>query len=295
MKSGRIFLILVLLIPLAGCSTNPVVQPSDGDPLSVLPGGESFYLLTRPAEHQELIFEILRDLLPLSQTDIYPALGRTSQTRISGTFSKPLRFSGFMEGRFPAYFVRRSLNKSPLWQKEEGRVYKGPANILADTLFKNTLLTASGKDRLNTLESILMTGVAEDPVLKPRDREWWLSGTPALMLYVPNLSLLPLPQGMPRVPEGSSMVLSLTALSEKKDIYSLSADFHFKEARKARIWNLGLRIFLAGRLGLSANQEERDAMSGLALKNENTDIHLNNWQMSTRGWGTFFSSFSETF
>ncbi|MDC7234652.1 MAG: hypothetical protein PQJ58_15580 [Spirochaetales bacterium] len=289
MKIKNIYFYLLLILLVSSCTTKPVIPPQDADPLAILPDSDDFYLLARPSEHPELSYEILRDLIPVEPSEIYPALERTRNTVISASFGQPLEFSGKMEGDYPAFFVRRSLRKSPDWDKSEEKSYKGPNDILADTLYKNTLLAASAAPRLDDLQEASLVYPAEKRVLNRQDREWWESGTAALMFYLPNLALLPLPEGMPVVPEGSSLLVSMLPLEDGR--YSLSGEFRFSDSRATRFWALGLRVFLAGRLGLSESEEERQAMGELSLKTSDSMISLSNWNMSARSWGYFISTF----
>lgn len=284
--------LLLLFIPVLGisCTTKPVMPPQDADPLAVLPDTDDFYLLARPSEHPELSYEILKDLLPVEPAEIYPALERTRHTAISASFGKPLEFSGKMEGDFPAFFVRRSLKKSPAWSKDQDKTYKGPDDILADTLYKDTLLAASAPDRLDTLQASALNYPADHTLLSREDREWWESGSAALLFYLPDLAVFPLPEGLPAVPGGSSLLVSMLPLEDGR--YSLSGEFRFADSKNTRFWALGLRIFLAGRLGLSDSPEERQAMSDLNLKIEDSVVILNNWNMSAPGWGNFISTFN---
>lgn len=293
MKNRIIYHTLILLIiSLLGvsCTTKPVIPSQDADPLAVLPSTDDFYLLARPSLHPELSYEILRDLLPVEPSDIYPALERTHNTVISASFGKPLEFSGMMEGDYPAFFVRRSLKKADGWSKDENKTFKGPEDILADTLYKDTLLAASADSRLDELQSALTLFPEDNTVLNRNDREWWESGNAAIMFYLPDLGALPLPEGLPVVPEGSSLLISMIPTQDGR--YTLNGEFRFAEAKSTRFWALGLRIFIAGRLGLSESEEERLAMSELNLKIEGSNIILNNWNMSARSWGYFISTFN---
>ncbi|MDC7239677.1 MAG: hypothetical protein PQJ50_04880, partial [Spirochaetales bacterium] len=53
-------LLLAFLLP--GCTTTAPVERIDADPLAVLPEDDDFYLLARPAEHPELVLEVLQEL-----------------------------------------------------------------------------------------------------------------------------------------------------------------------------------------------------------------------------------------
>ncbi|MBF9017786.1 MULTISPECIES: hypothetical protein [unclassified Oceanispirochaeta] len=291
MKQTKTYLIYLLCsLSFFACTTRPVMPPQDSDPLAVLPSTDDFYLLARPSVHPELSYELLKDILPVDSSEIYPALERTHNTVISARFGKPLEFSGMMEGEYPAFFVRRSLKKSPGWSKNEEKTYKGPDGILADTIYKNTLLAASADPRLHVLQSALMKFPEDNSVLSAEDREWWESGNAALLFYLPDLAVFPMPEGLPVVPEGSSLLISMIPADDGR--YSLNGEFRFAEAGSTRFWALGLRIFLAGRLGLSESEEERLAMSELNLKIDGATIILDNWNMTAPGWGHFLSTFN---
>ncbi|QEN07003.1 hypothetical protein EXM22_03005 [Oceanispirochaeta crateris] len=288
------FEILLFVFLFFSCTTPPVELPQNTDPLIVLPREDEFYLLVRPSDHSRLSFEILRDLLPLNESEVYPALERTNETILSGMFHSTLQFSAKMSGDFPAYFVRRSLKKSPFWEKVEDKTYRGPGDILADTLYKDIFLAASEEERLRDLQSLQSSDFSDfQGILNQDDLDWWLSGTPALMLYLPAISAFPLPRGLPSVSEDSSLMFSLIPIPEQPGMYTLNGELRFSEARTAKLWALALRFYLGGRLGLSSRQEEQNALASLSLNTEGSVIHLTDWTMSARGWGDFIASFKE--
>ena len=288
--------ILSFILILASCTTKPVMPPEEAGPLSRLEAGEDFYLLARPAEHPELASAVLGNMLETDPEEMSVALERTSLSLIAGRFSSPFEFSGILEGNYPAFFVRRSLRKSPDWEKQEKKVWMGPDEILTDTIFKDTLIAASADKRLAGLQSAMTGSAVPDEILSRSDREWWEGGHPALMLYLPSLSALPMPDGLPSVPEDSSLVLGLSDASvsgDRGEAYTLSGDIRFADERSARMWALGLRLYLAARLGRSEHDEERAAMSTVKVKTEGTVISLDGWTMSPFSWARFMADFSD--
>ena len=287
------------VILLASCTTKPVIPPEEAGPLARLGAGEDFYLLARPAEHPDLASAVLGNMMETDPEEMEAALERTSLSLIAGRFGSSgaaFEFSGILEGDYPAFFVRRAFRKSKDWNKYEEKVWKGPDEILADTIFKDTLIAASEDERLSGLQSAMSGTINDDDILPEGDREWWEGGRPALMLYLPSLSVLPMPEGLPAVPENSSLTAVLTDASisgDREEAYTLSADLRFGDDRSARLWALGLRIYLAARLGRSPHQEERAAMSELSVKVEGSNIALDGWTMSPLAWARFLSEFSD--
>ncbi len=280
-------LLLALLLP--GCTTTAPVERIDADPLAVLPEDDDFYLLARPSEHPELVLEVLQELMPVEEGQIMPALERTRTAVVSASFGDSLEFSGKMEGDYPAVFVRHSLRRSKDWAKEEDKTYRGPMDILADTMYKNTLLATSGEERLDSLQADFLNQ-PEKTVLPKSDLEWWQSGDSAVMFYLPDMSRLPMPAGLPSVPAGSSFAGFLSPVGESEQ-YRLSGELRFADARNTRMWALGLRLFLAGTLGLSPVAEERQALNEMELKIHDSIIMLDNWKMTPSAWGHFLSGF----
>jgi len=284
---------------LASCTTAPVRPEAVADPAAVLPAGEDFYLLARPSEHPVLIAEILREKIPVSPAELYPVLERTREGVFSGVFVPEASglpvFSGQVEGDYPAFFVRSSLRNSPDWEKTDRYEYAGPGGMVAGTEFRDTLILAAGEDRLESLDRNLRGGLtgpgsSEDSAVLPESLvEWWRGGQPAAVLYLPDMGLLTLPEGLPSVTEGTVLSLGLTGSGEAEQ-YSLSAALTFPDSRSLRLWKLGIRIFLAGRLGLSPVAEERAVLSSIEMRSEGNTLHIEEWTMSARGWGRFLSS-----
>ena len=289
--------ISLLLVLFASCTTRPVMPPDEAGPLSRLAAGEDFYLLARPAEHPALATAVLGNMMDADPVQMQRALERTDLGLIAGRFSSPLEFSGILEGDYPAFFVRRSLRKSPDWEKQEEKVWKGPDEILTDTLFKDTLIAASEEERLAGLQQSLTFPSPRDEapaILPDADRQWWEGGAPAILLHLPSLGALPLPQGLPSVPEDSSLTAGLTEASAGTgESYTLSADLRFSDERSARMWALALRIYLAARLGRSDREEERAAMRGLQVKADGPVIRLDGWTMSPAAWAVFLAEFGK--
>ncbi|MDC7241701.1 MAG: hypothetical protein PQJ50_15210, partial [Spirochaetales bacterium] len=229
------------------------------------------------------------ELMPVEEGQIMPALERTRTAVVSASFGDSLEFSGKMEGDYPAVFVRHSLRRSKDWAKEEDKTYRGPMDILADTMYKNTLLATSGEERLDSLQSDFLNQ-PEKTVLPKSDLEWWQNGDSAVMFYLPDMSRLPMPAGLPSVPAGSSFAGFLSPVGESEQ-YRLSGELRFADARNTRMWALGLRLFLAGTLGLSPVAEERQALNEMELKIHDSIIMLDNWKMTPSAWGHFLSVF----
>lgn len=299
MKRKHTLLIVIVLAVLASCTTKPAIPPEESGPLARMDAGEDFYLLARPAEHPDLAASVLGNMMETDPEEMAAALERTSLTLIAGRFGtseEGLEFSGILEGDYPAFFVRRALRKSKDWERQEEKVWKGPDEILADTIFRDTLIAASRDERLEGLQDA-MTGIAgSEDVLSRSDREWWEGGRPAMMLYLPSLGVLPMPDGLPAVPDNSSLTAVMTDASiagDRGEAYTLSVDLRFGDDRSARLWALGLRIYLAARLGRSPYEEERAAMSTVAVKVEGSSIALDGWSMSPFAWARFLSEFRE--
>ncbi len=298
LRSSALTLVVIAIL-FASCTTRPVMPPEEAGPLARLEGNEDFYLLARPAEHPELAAAVLSNMMDTDPDEMSAALRRTRLSLIAGRFASSdaaFEFSGILEGEYPAFFVRRALRKSPDWKKQEEKIWKGPDEILADTVFKNTLIAASGDERLDGLQNAVGKASLGDDILPRDDREWWEGGRPALMLYMPSLEALPVPEGFPSVPEGSSLVMALTDASiagDREEAYTLSGDIRFADERSARLWALGLRIYLAARLGRSPHDEERAAMGTVKVKTEASVITLDGWTMSPAAWARFMAEFSD--
>ena len=283
--------LILLVLLLSGCTTTAPLQKENADPLAVLPEDDDFYILARPSEHPELVLEVLQELMPVEEGQMMPALSRTHTAVVSASFSDPIVFSGKMEGDYPAVFVRHSLRRSKAWTREEDKTYRGPMNIFADTLYKNTLLAATGEGRLENLQDDFLAQT-EKSILSPEDLQWWQSGGSAVMFYLPDLGRIPMPSGLPSVPADTVFKATLDPVAGS-DKYNLSGELTFADARNTRMWALGLRIFLAGTLGLSPVEEERFVLNEMEMKMEGAGITLDNWKMTPSSWGHFLSGFKQ--
>ncbi len=290
-KYSSLFLSAALFCLIISCATKPILLSKDAGPLDRLPPGEDFYLLARPAGHEELNFEILKTLMPLEHGESFRALERTREAALGGKFTSPPVFAGLLEGEYPPFFVRRALKRSPDWHKTEGQTWQGPGGILADTLYKNTLIAASLPTSLEVLRQNMNSPVKEGPSLPEAGRLWWEGGIPVLLLYLPRLERLPLPAGLKAIPSGSSALLGLESSPGQPGIYSLRGELRFSDPREARLWALGLRFFLAARLGLSSRGEERKALGQLNIEAEGPVLKITDWSMSPGAWGEFLGSF----
>ena len=287
---------------LASCTTRPVLPGGISGPAALLPAEEDYYLLSRPAGHPDLTLEILGLIIEADRDSLASLMGRTEEAFFSGSFDfsslkeerlPPL--SGYIRGDFPAFFVRSSLRKDKGWEKSGRYVYAGPGGLETDTAYKDTLLLASGKGRLPFLREG-MAGDFSRTNLTPELADWWRSGQPALIIYIPDLSGLPLPEGLPAVPASSSLEMAfitgpaVSPGAPDSSLYSLDLTLRLPDSRSARFWSMGLRFFLAARLGLSDSDEEKTALSLLSLSTSDTVIHLSGWTMSSGAWGSFMQS-----
>ncbi len=292
-KYKDMLFLFVLFILIASCATKPIPVRKESGPLARLPRNEGFYLLARPDGHEELNLEILKTLIPLIPGEAYQVLERTHDAVLSGNFTKPLFFSVILKGEYPAFFVRRALKKSPDWYKQEGQIWQGPDKILANTLYKNTLIAANAPNALELLSQNMNHPPITDPILPEVDRLWWEEGGPVLLFYLPRLDGLPLPQGLRTIPPGSSALMSLEPFPDQPGRYSLHGELRFSVPREVRLWALGLRFYLAARLGLSPHAEERAALKRLNIEQEGSVLKITNWSMSPKAWAGFLASFSD--
>ncbi len=303
---------------LASCTTRPVLPEDEVDPTVFLPEGEDFYLLTRPAEHRELIRDFVRIFVEADPSSLDSALGRTEEAVFSGKFSDPDAIpventdnpifvledqslpplSGQVRGDFPAFFLRSSLRGEEGWEKAGRYRFKGPGDLLVDTAFKDTLLIGTDTSRLEILSGKISGETRAESFssgqLPSGSAEWWGGGIPALMVYIPVLNSLPLPDSLPAVPEGASMEAVLTETVSPDfslRLYNLEMALEFPDSRSARLWSLGVRLFLAARLGLSDVEEEQASLRNISLKTEENVLYLNGWVMSSDTWGRFIGSF----
>ena len=315
----RVFFILsAVVLLLASCTTRPVLPEEKADPTILLPSGEDFYLLTRPAEHTELTRDFLQIFVEANPSSLDSALARTDEALFSGKFTDPdvhpVRntenpvigledqslppLSGQVRGDFPAFFLRSSLRREEGWEKAGRYRFEGPGDLLVDTAYKDTLLIGTDTSRLEVLSGMISGEKKAESILSGQlpaeSAEWWRGGIPALMVYIPVLKVLPLPEGLPAVPEGASME---AVLSENVNpdfsprLYNLEMVLEFPDSRSARLWSLGVRLFLAARLGLSDVEEEQAALRNISLKTEDNILSLNGWVMSAPAWGRFIGSF----
>ncbi len=296
-----LFIFSFLLLFLGSCTTKPVLPPEDSDPTTILPSGEDWYILTRPSAHPDLIMALAGVWLSDSPA-IKSALTRTETTLLSGSFGKKEvidlsqknskivlpDFSACFQGDYPAFFVRNSLRKDDAWRKGEGKTYQGPGGLIVETEFKDLVLAVSGQERLELLQQGVLQPEVENR-LPLKLREWWLSGNPALLIYLPSLSDFPLPEGVPAIPGNSQADLALIPAEDGK--YALDLSIGFPDSRSARLWSLGLRFYLAARLGNSPVEEERQALGDISLNAEESTIRLTGWVMTPEGWGQFLSPY----
>ena len=312
------FILSVVVLLLGSCTTRPVLPEDKADPTILLPSGEDFYLLTRPAEHRELTRDFLQIFIEADPSSLDSALARTDEAVFSGKFTDPdalpvrgtenpvivLEYqslpplSGQVRGDFPAFFLRSSLRKEEGWEKAGRYRFEGPGDLLVDTAYRDTLLLGTDMPRLEDLSGMISGEKTEEPVssghLPSVAVEWWRGGIPALMVYIPVLDTLPLPDGLPAVPEGASMeaVLHETVSPDfYPRLYNLEMVLEFPDSRSARLWSLGVRLFLAARLGLSDVEEEQAALRNISLNTEENVLSLNGWIMSSPAWGRFIGSF----
>lgn len=297
-RSAGAFLALGLLI--ASCTTTPAPPEKGADPAGLLPPGEDFYCLVRPSAHEELVRNLLEGFGALEEGagGADTAIARTREGVLSGRFPPvlpenvqlaspaPPLFSAVASGDFPAFFLRSSLRLKKEWRKSSGYVYEGPGGVRMDTAYRDTLLIAADEGRLAPLR----TGMAEGPrrrILPEALTEWWNAGGPALMVYLPDLSALPAAASLPAVPEGTAVDM---AFLPRDDAYELDLRVSFAQAGDARLWSLGLRLYLAGKMGLSFAEEERAALKALEMSREEGVLRLRGWTMTPAGWAAFFSS-----
>jgi len=289
------FVLSTAALLLTSCTTSPVLPEESADPIGLLPSAEDYYLLARPAQHPALTAEFLGLMVEVDSTKLNAVMERCESALFSGRFASPESetgisklppLSGLVQGDFPAFFLRSSLRSDKGWEKAKRYVYAGPEGLLCDTAYKDTLLLVSEASRLQPFQEDVRAGQAG--INLPEDTAaWWRGGQPALLVYLPDISALPLPNGLPVVPEGSALEM---AFLPEDDAYALDLFIHFADSRSARLWSLGMRFFLAGRLGLSPSPEEQAALQTLDLKTEGASLHLSGWTMSSRAWGSFLQS-----
>ncbi len=292
-------ILICVLFSFSSCTTKPVLPETVTDPAGVLPAGEDWYLLVRPSEHSELISHLATRFVEQTGS-IDSALERTSTAVMSGRFPTSVvpsdteegttinlpEFSSSFQGDYPAFWVRNALRKDPSWEKTERAVYQGPSDLLVDTEFRDRILAVKGERRLSDLQKEFLTP-AEARRLPEDMTDWWNTGAPALLIYLPDLGAYSLPQGLPALPEGTRADLAL--LEGESGFYELNLSLVFTDARSARLWSLGLRFFLAARLGNSPEPEERQALQELSLTTKESTIRLTGWIMTSEGWGKFLS------
>ena len=312
------FILSAVILLLASCTTRPVLPEDKADPTILLPSGEDFYLLTRPAGHRGLTRDFLQIFVEADPSSLDSALARTDEAVFSGKFTDPDALSvrktenpvivledqslpplsGQVRGDFPALFLRSSLRKEEGWEKAGRYRFEGPGNLLVDTAYKDTILLGTDTSRLEVLSEMISGEKTAEPLssghLTSEAAEWWRGGIPALMVYIPVLDTLPLPDSLPAVPGGASMeaVLSETVSPDfPPRLYTLEMVLEFPDSRSARLWSLGMRLFLAARLGLSEVEEEQAALRNISLKTDENVLFLNGWVMSSPAWGRFIGSF----
>ena len=292
-----LYLLILTVLFISSCTTKPVLPEKNTDPAGVLPAGDDWYLLVRPSGHSELISRLITRFFEQTGS-IDSALERTESAVMSGKFSadsvpdvtegeKGLKlpaFSSSFQGDYPAFWVRNALRKDSAWEKTERAVYRGPGNLVVDTQFRDRFLAVKGDHRLSDLqrEFLIPTGARRLP---EGIADWWNTGAPALLIYLPDLEAFPLPQGLPALPGGTQADLAL--LKVESGFYELNLSLTFPDSRSARLWSLGLRFFLAARLGNSPEPEERQAFQELSLKTEESTIRLTGWIMTPEGWARF--------
>lgn len=290
------FVLSAAALLLTSCTTAPVLPEESADPIGLLPQGEDFYLLLRPAQHSALTAAFLSLMVDTDPQGLSVMMERTEVGFFSGRFSETVSgpadevvlppLSGLVRGDYPAFFVRSSLRKDKGWEKTDRYVYAGPAGLLMDTAYKNTLLLVSDKDRLEPLQEDVTAGRAR--INLPVDSaQWWRGGQPALLVYLPEISTLPLPDSLPEIPSGSALEMAFIPEGGR---YGLDLTIHFPDSRSAGLWSLGMRFFLAATLGLSDSEEEQAALQTLQLNREESSLHLSGWVMSPEGWGRFIMS-----